>query len=215
MKRCLKFYFSAEGETECYYLQHLKYLINLCDNAKYKVDFDAKPLAPKSYIKRLNIREKTTVYHLFDYEGREADCRTHFENVLSQMKSAQKLGREVIYKNGYSNLTFELWILLHKTELNGAISHRKNYLEYINKAFGTKYQSLKEYKEEKHFKEILKGISLDDVKEAVKRMSTIMQNNKYNGYEEKRMDGFSWYAENPASALGEIIGYILQDCGIM
>lgn len=54
------------------------------------------------------------------------------------MISAEKMGKDIKYENGYSNLTFELWILLHKTDCNGCTSERKNYLEKINKTFNKK-----------------------------------------------------------------------------
>lgn len=213
-KKTLKYYFSTEGKTEQYYLEHLQNLINSCAEAAYKVSFTMKPISPKSYVKRINILNKSTIFHLFDFESNESEFETHFKNVLAEMRAAEKLGKKVIYKNGYSNLTFELWILLHKTDLNRSFANRKNYLSHINKIFGTKYQSLNEYKEEKHFKSILQKLTLDDVISAVNRMKNIIKNNIENGYKKKSYLGYVWYSENPSSELGDIIGSILKDCGI-
>lgn len=52
-KQTLKFYFSTEGETERWYLEHLQTLINNCTEAEYKVSFIIKVCRPKTFIKRV------------------------------------------------------------------------------------------------------------------------------------------------------------------
>ena len=90
----------------------------------------------------------------------------------------------------------------------------KNYLVGINKAFNLSYQGLKEYKEEKHFKQVLNQISLVDVKEAVRRADIIMRENKKRGYKPNNYLNYSWYSENPSTEVGNVIGNILSNCGL-
>lgn len=37
------------------------------------------------------------------------------------MKAAQNSGKDIKYQLGYSNFTFELWIIVHKTDCNGVL----------------------------------------------------------------------------------------------
>ena len=105
-------------------------------------------------------------------------------------------------------------MILHKEYLSSSLTDRKNYLTYINRNFGVKYQGLKEYKEEKNFQEILKKITLDDVVIAVKNAEKIMNHNKEN-YHPKKLYNYSWYSENPSTEAGIVIKEILQKCGIL
>ena len=85
-------------------------------------------------------------------------------------------------KLDYSNFTFELWIILHKTDCNGAKTHRKQYLPELNKAYDEKFEDLQEYKRENDFKRILKKLTIEDVISAVKRAEAIMKRNEKSGY---------------------------------
>lgn len=213
-KRTLKFFFSTEGETEKWYLEHLQKLINNCETAKCKVSFFIKKSSPASFVKMISIIQKTKIFHFFDVESTENEYEQRFKDTLKKMKIAEKNGKTVSYSPAYTNLTFELWLILHKEYLSSSLTDRKNYLTYINRNFGVKYQGLKEYKEEKNFQEILKKITLDDVVIAVKNAEKIMNHNKEN-YHPKKMYTFSWYLENPSTEAGIVIKEILQKCGIL
>lgn len=213
-KKTLKFYFSTEGETEKWYLEHLQKLINNSEVAKCRVSFLIKTLCPVSFVKTISIIQKTRIFHFFDVESTENEYERRFKDMLEKMKTAEKKGKAVSYSPAYTNLTFELWLILHKEYLSSSITDRKNYLTHLNRIFGQKYQGLKEYKKEKNFKEILKKITLDDVKLAVKNAEKIMNHNKAN-YHPQKMYTFSWYLENPSTEVGTVIREILENCGIL
>ena len=213
-KAILKYYFSVEGETEKWYLEYLAALINQTDKSLYKVVFNTKVCNPSSFVKRVSFLQDIQIHHFFDVESTEPEYEKRFINTLDNMKVAETLGKAVQYFPVYSNLSFELWMIRHKIDYNGSVSDRKNYLLGINKAFNLSYQGLKEYKEEKHFKQVLNQISLVDVKEAIRRANKIMQDNKNRGYKLKVHHKYSWYEENPSTEVGLIIGKILLDCGI-
>ena len=84
-------------------------------------------------------------------------------NILDKMCRAENQGKSIIYNLGYSNLTFELWILLHKANCNNYISNKVQYLKFINQYFNKKFTDLEEYKSEDNFKKLLSDLSLDDV----------------------------------------------------
>lgn len=58
------------------------------------------------------------------------------------MKSAAKIKKKVKYSLGYSNYTFDLWIILHKSCVMGRKSHRLNYLSDINRCYNTQFESM-------------------------------------------------------------------------
>lgn len=213
-KTILKYYFSVEGETEKWYLEYLSALINKADKSLYKVVFYVKVCNPSSFVKRVSFLQDIQINHLFDVESTEPEYEKRFINTLDNMRVSETSGKSVQYFPAYTNLTFELWMILHKIDYSASVSDRKNYLSGINKAYDVNYKGLKEYKEEKHFKQILNRISLDNVKAAVQRADKIMQENKNRGYKPKTYHDYSWYAENPSTEVGSIIGKILRDCGL-
>lgn len=214
-KETKKYYFSVEGETEKWYLQWLQNTINGVETRRYNVKFDVKvEKNPKSRIKNLTISHKTEITHIFDMEGQEDAFQKQFCSVLSQMKKAESLGKKIKYYLGYSNLTFDLWMILHKMDCNTEKSDRKQYLDDINKAYPhhEKFQSLKKYKEEENFKKrILATLSFEDVKKAIERANGIMKK-KERDYSPHKYKGYEYYRENPALSLGNAFEKILKDC---
>lgn len=122
--------------------------------------------------------------------------------------------RKITYKFRYSNLTFDLWIILHKIDCNGAHNHRSKYISDVNRAFGTSFRKMDEYKQEDNFKNCLKQITLVDVNAAVKRAEGIMERNKENGYVLHEYKGFRYYKENPALAVWEVVKEMMEESGV-
>ena len=46
-----------------------------------------------------------------------------FKRILSEMNEAKKQ-KKITYMLGYSNFTFELWMVLHKQDCNSSFNHR-------------------------------------------------------------------------------------------
>ena len=215
-KSTKKYYFSVEGETEEWYLLWLRDLINSTEEAAFKVAIDCKiEKDPLKRAKGLVTTTKTEIYHISDYESDEAVHVKQFTDTMDRMKAAMGLGKQIIYKFGYSNFTFDLWIVLHKADCFGSLVHRKNYLSHINRAYGEEFESMDEYKHEDNFKRCLKKLSLDDVIKAVERSEKIMENNVAAGYVMQKYKGFSYYKENPSLAVWEAIKKVLKDCKLI
>lgn len=100
-------------------------------------------------------------------------------------------------------------------EANSSISHRKNYLAMINRAFDEKFKSMNEYKHEANFKRCLSKLQLTNVINAVNRAKSIMLINQKNGYTLHQYKGYKFYKENPSLSLWEIIDRILKDCALI
>lgn len=215
-KETRKYYFSVEGETEKWYLDWLQKTINAIPDPKYNVKLDSKiQKDPLARVKGMTLIDETEITHVFDRESEASNHVKQFQKTLDLMKEAEHLGKDIDYKLGYSNFTFELWIILHKMDCNGAKTHRKQYLPEINKVYDEKFEDLEEYKKENNFKRILQKLTINDVIEAVKRSETIMKRNEENGYKLQHYKGYNFYKENPSLSIWEIVKKILFECGLV
>ncbi|MCI7351845.1 MAG: RloB domain-containing protein, partial [Ruminococcus sp.] len=77
-----------------------------------------------------------------------------------------------------------------------------------------KFENMDKYKKKENFERCLSKLTLDDVREAVRRAQKIMEHNAEN-YSEVKYKRFRYYRENPALEIGTIIGNILNDCGLI
>lgn len=214
-KTTKKYYFSVEGETEHWYLKWLQDLLNKTEESEYKVSLDC-PVnkSPIKRVKSMNVTQKIKMYHFFDYESDDEIHVKRFLDAMDQMKKAQTY-KQVTYKSGYTNFTFDLWIILHKIDCFGAYSHRKQYISAINKAFGESFENMDEYKKEPNFKRCLNKLNLNDVIVAIKRAKTIEKKNQENGYTLQQYRGYRYYKENPSLSAWEAIEEILKECKLI
>ena len=144
-----KYYFSVEGETEKWYLDWLQDQINAAEKASIKVSLDSRiEKDPLKRAKGMVVTQKTEIYHLSDYESDEEIHVAQFTKTMDKMKAAMELGKRITYKFGYSNFTFDLWIVLHKIDCRATLIHRKKYLKYINDAYIENFESMDEYKKD-------------------------------------------------------------------
>ena len=215
-KSTLKYYFSVEGETEQWYLEWLQEQINNSSEARCKVSFNKQiQKDPLKRAKSLAITDKVEIWHLSDYESSDEVHVKQFTETMNRMAETKNLKKQITYKFGYSNFTFDLWIILHKMDCRGTFSHRKQYITPINKAFGEKFENMDEFKHEANFKRCLKKLNIGDVIKAVNRAKAIMEINKQNGYVLHKYKGYTYYKENPSLMIWEVIEKILVDCELM
>ena len=207
-----KYFFSVEGETEQWYLEWLKAEINKNDAAAYEVLFDIKiEKNPVKRVRGMTIINKTEIWHLSDYESDEDVHTEQFIETMDKMKEAQR-SKQVKYFFGYSNLAFDLWIVLHKRKCNGPKSHRRQYLSDINRAYDEHFENMHQYKHEDNFKRCLSKLTLGDVKIAVQRAKDIMKTLKDNQAHPQQYKGFEYYTENPSLEIWRIVEKILIAC---
>jgi len=212
----LKYYFSVEGETEKWYFDWLQEKINNETTAKYKVSIISKiQKNPLKIVKSMTALSKVEITHVLDYESNDDVHTAQFITTLDQLKKATKLGKQVKYNLGYSNFTFELWVVLHKTECNAIYAHRRQYLNPINQVYNENFEDLKQYKHEDNFKRILGKISISEVKCAIERAKLIMHRNKENGLVLQQYKGYRYYKENPSLSIWQSVEKILKDCKLL
>lgn len=213
-----EYYFSVEGETEEWYLEYLQKLINNCEKSVYNVKFIKEKQDPVNFVKSHTFMKKSAVLigHIIDIESKDYEHKKKFCNQLSSMKKAQNIGKQVKYILGYSNYTFELWLILHKRDCYGSLSHRKEYKDIICSTYNFNVESIKEYKSKDIFqKNILNKISLDDVIAAVKRGKELELKAEEKNFRKLEHSGFYYYEDNPSMSVWKIIGDILKDCKLL
>lgn len=210
-KENISFYFSVEGETEKWYLEWLQEKINSSKYCVYKAVINCKVQKdPVSYVKNSAYLGEREIWHLVDYESAEQIHAENFKRNIDRMCQAQEL-KQVYYKLGYSNFTFDLWIILHKQDCFKHFTNRTQYIDEINKAFSKKFEDMHEYKHENNFKSLLAQCSLDDVIVAIERAKKIQDNNR-NNYKREIYRGYEYYNENPSLEIWQAIEQILHDC---
>ena len=217
IKPAQQFYLTVEGETEISYFEHLKNLVNACDNAEYKLKLVIRKQNPISFIKSVTPIEMRA-FHIFDYEGNSPEHNKNFEKNLKDVQAAVELKKTGIehYKIGYSNLCFELWILLHKIKYSALVSGAANYLQQINKSYQTDFKRLEDYKQKRHFeRQVLPKIKLEDVLQAIKYAKEIRNNNAQTSKQNRQIGGVTYYYDNPDLTIHECVEEMLKECGIV
>ena len=211
-KETNKYFLSVEGETEKWYFEWLQRQINTDVGARYAVKFDCSVQKdPLKRAKGLSVLGKTEITHIMDRESEDIVHTRLFETALDRMKDAEGLGKKIKYHLGYCNFTFELWIALHKVECNGHLPHRRQYLPIINDAFNVQYESLDQHKHEDNFKKILNTLTLDGVKNAIKRAKSITHANQEKGFILHQYKGYHFYKENPSLSIWEFVNKVIEE----
>ena len=208
------YHFSVEGQCEQLYLRHLQDLINGSESAYNKVRLNAKVSTPVKYVKSITVLDRTEIHHMHDVESEDADSKQSFNNMIEDLNKAKRLGKKITYHLCYSNLSFEVWLLWHKTDFFKNYMYPKEYLSDINKAYGMNFTSFSEYKKEANFKMILSKICLEDVINAIKRFEKMKQKYEETDYISCK-GGYRYCRKNPSSNVGEIVALILKDCKLI
>jgi len=210
-----QYWFTVEGNTEGWYLEHVQNLINNDINSKYRININHEICrSPASFAKRANALSSPEIFHLCDIESTSQEHLKSFSKVLSELKDAKK-DKDINYRIGYSNYTFELWIILHKKQLTNHLADRSGYLKHINSAYSKSFERLSEYKKEENFKGILKAIDIDSIIFAIKNAEEIENLNKKNKQTFKNEYGFNYCLDNPSLSIHEAIKQILKDCKLL
>lgn len=207
---------TCEGDTEVWYFEHLKNLINLEPTCLMKLGYKTLSVCknPFSKAKSQTILSPIKWYHILDKESSdEADIKT-FEKNLKSFKDVKKIRQHVKLLLGYSNVSFELWLIMHKSDEKPSAYSQQDYLNKLKKLYNLPgIKTLEEFKKENNFKKILKQITLEDVERAIKNGKALeMENRKV--YQSKKTHGFEYFEENPSTNMHVILADILKDVGI-
>ena len=210
-----KYVFTVEGETEQWYLNWLKDQINACPERTYNAVFTIKvQQSPRRFYKGVVRKTTPMITHFCDVESNDPVHVENFQRILGEMKVAID-EKGIDYRLGYSNYSFELWMILHKTDCGGPLSHRSQYLNSINRSFNERFENLEQYKTEDNYRRCLSKLGLADVKNAIGRAERIMTAKEQDKSMKKvSYKTFSYYRDNPALSVHEAIKMILVECGV-
>ena len=219
-----QFYMSVEGANcERLYFEHLAKIINHSSQHKYNLKIAPKAMSPMQYAKRTAYKPvdrrrsgKDLPYiHIQDIEDYyDAEQRQKFYRIIDEMRTAEQTFG-ISYCMGYSNYTFELWMLLHVADMTASVANRGAYLRSINQYFKRKYISLDEFKNAAEFQRILdEFITLDTVFDAVRRAERIVVDNATQSKNKIGYRGVTFYPDNPDITVHEVVQMIFDVCEV-
>lgn len=217
-KEFRQFNMSVEGvNCEKMYFEHLAKLINCSGRNKYNLRISPKVMSPLQYAKRnaCKIQNKALYFHVQDIEDYYNDeLRKKFYVMIDEMRDAEEMFG-ICYQLGYSNYTFELWILLHVADMNFDVINRSSYLKQVNQYFNRNYKSLKEFKSKAEFQRILdEFITLDSVFQAINRAGKIVESNDAKNKAKNNYKNIVFYRDNPDVTVHKIVQTIFDGCGV-
>ena len=210
------YYLTVEGETEKWYFEHLQKLINQDESIPFTVKFNIKVgQSVHKSVKSIAAPFKVKAFHICDYESNDAIHIKKFKDILEHINTSKTINKNVLYELGYSNFSFELWIIIHKFKNPSLVVHRKDYIKDINKAYGEEFQFIDDYKKEKNFKrKILSKIKLEDVITAVENGEGIRKRHEDNNDKFNIYGRFKYYQEAPDITIHNCIKQILRECEV-
>ena len=222
-KESRQFNISVEGlNCEKMYFEHLAKLINSSDST-YDLKVAPRKMSPIQYARRNAYKpvakrkdnKKLPYIHVQDIEDYYSEFhKNKFFGMIDEMREAEReFG--ISYELGYSNYTFELWILLHVADMDYSVQDRKAYLSPINRWFHRDFADLDEFKQEAAFQEILdEFVTLDSIRHAIRRAEKIVEQNAQDRKASENYRGLTFYHDNPDVSVHEAVQLIFEVCEV-
>ena len=218
----IKYFISREGDTEQWYFEWLQKIINNDPRTKNKIEFKFLNVTPSSFTKSnhntftRDMLKGSCFCRIQDIEDYGTDRIDKFKDLLKSNKDAQKLFPKYHFYIGYSNYTFEVWMISHKAQVRTEVD-RKNYYKQINRAYQKSFLDNDDYKHENNFKSLLQNLSLDDViNNAIPECKRMRNHNITTNPHLKRSDyKFDYFLCNPDTSLHVFVEHILVNAGIL
>lgn len=207
---------TCEGETEVLYFQRLKELVDIEPACLMKLGCKITvSKEPCSKAKLQTTLSTTKWYHILDKEGSSNADMVTFENNLKNFRKVKAIRQNVKLYLGYSNVSFELWLIMHKSDERPHAYSSQDYLSKLKKLYNLpNIKNLEEFKKESNFKKVLQQITLDDIRRAIKNGKALEAENEAYGFQPRKIHGFEYYEENPSTNMHRILEDILKDVGI-
>lgn len=195
----------CEGQQEKMYLDHVAKLINKFPQKVVK--FNTFIDSPQSLEKRYEEYDSAAI---FDYDLDDLKFKKNIEicdKLNKELKPTIRKSGRFIY-HAYSNVNFDLWLILHKKECSGCVWKNDAYIQDVRKNYGL--NSTDNIKKEEIIKKILSQITLEDVKDAITRADQIRKS-KVNA------DGWNigntMVYSNPDFSINQFLKTVLEDSG--
>lgn len=193
----------CEGQQEVMYLKHLAYLLK--QMPQRSVTFNTTEGNARKLMKNYTEYDNAC---LFDYDFEDSLFKENIEicNSLQKKSSTTKKGKKVYH--AFSNVNFDLWLVLHKEEFNRSVTRNDAYIASVKRLYSL--PSMADIKSKDIIAQILKQITLSDVKQAIIRADKIRSAKLP---EDQHLIGSTGYYDNPDFSLHEFLKIVLKDCG--
>lgn len=172
-----------EGEQERRYFKHIVRKVQEMDSGislKFKK------------VNKLDVLEESSTdvpkIAVFDYDSNPKE----FERKIKICKKTRIL---------YSNINFDLWILLHKKQFRKKVTNNDDYVDEIRKEYNL--DTTADIKTADNIDKILSQIEISDVKKAIKNAEEIM-NEKLESDKICVKKDF-WYYPNPSMSIHKFL----------
>lgn len=180
------------GQQEELYLKRLSHLLQ---TDVRRVTFIPKKGQPGDIRKQKHIQYDKAV--LFDHDGKPDEF----------CKALEFCGK-VKCNHAYSNLNFDLWLLLHKKDFSKCVNSNKAYVKEVRDAYDLDNDA--DIKKRKVVEAIVEKITLSEVKDAVRRAERIRSQKLPE--DAKDIFGVTCY-DNPDLSIHEFIVKVFDECG--
>lgn len=156
------YYCVCEGQQEEMYLKHIERLLKKPQErvVTFNTTQGSAERLKKTYTEYDNAA-------LFDYDFKDTEFRQNI-NICEQL---QRKSKEKNIYHAYSNVNFDLWLILHKEDYYKPVSANDAYVADVRRIY--KLDSEADIKKKAVIEKILGKISLDDVKDAIRRAEQI------------------------------------------
>lgn len=198
---------TSEGQTEKLYLNWLAQ--QLSQQTRYNVSINCDRVTQNEIVRKSARADGfQPIFYVTDYDGQDHD--KSFQNTLRYLRDSVN-GWSLEIELCYSNLSFELWLILHKISCGGELVKNDHYLSIINKAFNKRFESMDDFKKASGLNSCLALLTLDDVVSAIGRSEEIVK-----GYSKDcvtRFCGYTYIKQNPSLSIQNLIKQIvITDC---
>lgn len=197
----------CEGQQEELYLNRISSLLTNFPQkvVKFNTKIGNADRLHKSY-------EEYDLVAVFDYDFNEVGFKRNIE-ICEQLKKTSKPTKR---KNGkrifhaYSNVNFDLWLILHKEDYNRPVCNNDAYVTDVRRIYGLK--ATENIKCQNVIHRILEQITLEDVKSAIRR-ADVIRGGKIET--DGNFIGTTVFYSNPDFSIHEFLKVVLLDCGVV
>ncbi|MCR6547215.1 RloB domain-containing protein [Dehalobacterium formicoaceticum] len=198
-----KTYFCVcDGQQEEMYLKHVAFLLKIFPErvVTFNTTRGSAERLKKNYTEYDNAA-------LFDYDFKDTEFR---QNIIIceqlRRKSRREKGKNVYH--AYSNVNIDLWFILHKEDFNRPVASNGAYVVDVRRIYGLNREA--DIKERANLERILRQITLEDVRHAIRRADQIRAGKLESDC--FMVDSVACYG-NPDFSLHDFLKIVLQDCG--
>jgi glycogen synthase len=191
----------CEGQQEEMYLNHVASLLKRFPErvVTFNMMYGSVEKLKKNYTEYDNAV-------LFDHDFMDNEFQQKIKFCEQLHKNRKQKGQNVYH--AYSNLNIDLWFILHKENFNRPVYSNDAYVDDVRRIYGLNREA--DIKEKGNLERILRQITIEDVKSAIRRAEQIR---KAKLQSDHFMVGTVICYSNPDFSLHKFLRIVLENCG--